>query len=98
MEQITIGDNVIIGGNCKIVDNDFHPLNCSKRNPQHVKDIKKKAIIIGNGCFIGMNAILLKGTELGNNCVVGAGSVVCGTFPDNVIIAGNPAKIIKQND
>ncbi|GHT33570.1 hypothetical protein AGMMS49574_19510 [Bacteroidia bacterium] len=97
MEEITIGNNVIIGGNCKIVDNDFHPLDCYKRNPQSINDIGKKKIIIGDGCFIGANSIVLKGTELGYNCVVGAGSVVCGKFPDNVIIAGNPAKVIKQN-
>lgn len=49
---------------------------------------------IGENCFIGMNATLLMGTMLGNNVIVGAGSVVHGTFPDNVVIAGNPAKII----
>jgi len=46
---------------------------------------------------IGANSIILKGTTLGKNCVVGAGSVVSGTFPDNVISAGNPANIVKQN-
>lgn len=49
---------------------------------------------IGENCFIGMNATILMGTTLGNNVIVGAGSVVRGTFPDNVVIAGNPAKII----
>ena len=43
-----------------------------------------------------MNSIILKGTNIGKNCIIGAGSVVHGTFPDNVIIAGNPAKIIKE--
>lgn len=43
-----------------------------------------------------MNLIILKGTKIGNNVVVGAGSVVNGSFPDNCIIAGNPAKIVKQ--
>ena len=42
-----------------------------------------------------MNSIILKGTVLGKNVVVGAGSVVHGIFPDNCIIAGNPAKVIK---
>ncbi|MDI9401162.1 MAG: acyltransferase [Limisphaerales bacterium] len=56
-----------------------------------------RPIRIGDGCFIGANSIILKGTELGKNCVVGAGSVVCGKFPDNVIIAGNPAKVLKEN-
>jgi acetyltransferase-like isoleucine patch superfamily enzyme len=97
MEEITIGNNVIIGANCKIIDNDFHPLDYRKRDPQLVENIGKKKITIGDGCFIGANSIILKGTELGCNCVVGAGSVVSGKFPDNVIIAGNPAKEIRQN-
>lgn len=50
--------------------------------------------VIGKNCFLGMNSILLMGTHLGDNVIVGAGSVVHGTFPDNVVIAGNPAKII----
>ena len=49
---------------------------------------------IGDNCFIGMNSIILMGARIGDNCIVGAGSVVCGTFPDNVVIAGNPAKVI----
>lgn len=97
MKEITIGDNVLIGGNCKIIDNDFHPLPASLRVDQKTEDIKKRAIMISDGCFIGANSIILKGTTLGKNCVVGAGSVVSGTFPDNVIIAGNPATIIKEN-
>lgn len=97
MNSINIGDNVLIGGNCKIIDNDFHPLPASQRINQKVEDIKTRPIEIGDGCFIGANSIILKGCKLGKNCVVGAGSVVSGTFPDNVIIAGNPARIIKEN-
>lgn len=98
MDRIEIGNDVLIGGNCKIIDNDFHPLDVAKRNPQKVEDIKKRPIRIGDGCFIGANSIILKGTTLGKNCVVGAGSVVGGIFPDNVIIAGNPARIVKNNN
>lgn len=97
MDSITIGNRVNIGGNCKIIDNDFHPLQGSKRHPQSPEDIKKRPIVIGDDCFIGANSILLKGTILGKNCVVGAGSVVHGTWPDNSIIAGNPAKLIGEN-
>lgn len=98
MKQIEIGKNVLIGGNCKIIDNDFHPLLVEHRIPQQrVEDIKKAPILISDGCFIGANSIILKGTKIGKNCVVGAGSVVSGSFPDNVIIAGNPAKVVKEN-
>lgn len=96
MDRIEIGNHVLIGGNCKIIDNDFHPIEASKRINQKPEDIKRAPIVIGDGCFIGANSIILKGTTLGKNCVVGAGSVVHGTFPDNVIIAGNPARIVKS--
>ena len=98
MREITIGRKVFIGGNCKIIDNDFHPLAASKRLPQRPEDINKEPIIIGDECFIGTNSIILKGTTLGRNCVVGAGSVVSGNWPDNSIIAGNPARLIRMNE
>lgn len=99
MESITIGKNTDIGSGCKIIDNDFHPLPYSLRHPEEQLDkVKKRSVKIGEGCFIGANSIILKGTTLGNNVVVGAGSVVSGDFPDNVIIAGNPARVIKQNE
>lgn len=59
--------------------------------------LKKRTVVIGEGCFLGANSIILKGTTLGKNVVVGAGSVASGAFPDNVIIAGNPARIIEDN-
>lgn len=95
MSEIKIGENSIIGANCKIVDNDFHPIDAVKRLSEDHNDIYKKPVQIGDNCFIGMNSIILKGTRIGNNSVVGAGSVVSGSFPSDVIIAGNPAKIIK---
>lgn len=49
---------------------------------------------IGDNCFIGMNAIIMPGVTLGNNVIVGSGSVVTKSFPDDVVVAGNPAKII----
>lgn len=49
---------------------------------------------IGNNVFIGVNSIILMGTKIGDNVIVGAGSVVSGNVPDNVVIAGNPARIV----
>lgn len=95
-EHIKIGKNATIGANCKIIDNDFHPLDPEQRRLNLNKEHTRRApILIGDDCFIGMNSIILKGTTIGNNVVVGAGSVVHGTFPDNCIIAGNPARVIK---
>ncbi len=97
VEEITVGDRVQIGANTKIMDNDMHSLDPIERANDERKNIKHAPVRIGNDCFIGAQSIILKGTVLGDNCIVGAGSVVHGVFPDNVVIAGNPAKIIKAN-
>lgn len=101
--KIEIGENTCIGGNAKILDNDFHPIEVESRNRLlHSPDggnsdlIPAKPIKIGKNCFIGCNSIILKGTVLGNGCVVGAGAVVSGKFEDNCVIAGNPARVIKK--
>lgn len=95
-ECVEIGDNSLIGANTKIFDNDFHPLEVEARNQNDFSKLEKRAVRIGENVFIGCNCIILKGTELGNNCVVGAGSVVHGKFEDNCVIAGNPARVIKK--
>lgn len=100
---IEIGENTAIGGNVKIIDNDFHPIEVEARN-KLLSDlnggnsdlIPAKEIRIGKNCFIGCNAIILKGSVLGDGCVVGAGAVVAGKFDDNSVIVGNPARVIKK--
>ena len=93
---IEIGDYTNIGGNVKILDNDFHPLDAEARRQDIKEQIGVKPVRIGKDCFIGCNALILKGTILGDDCVVGAGSVVNGTFEDHCVIAGNPARIIRR--
>ena len=97
-KSITIGDNTMIGGNAKILDNDFHPIEAEARIKDDKSQIRAKDIVIGKNCFIGCNSIILKGTTLGDGCVVGAGAVVSGTFGDHSVIAGNPAKVIRILD
>ena len=57
-----------------------------------------KLTVIGDNVFIGINSIILMGSHIGNNVIVGAGSVVTGRIPNNVIIAGNPAKVVMSLD
>lgn len=52
---------------------------------------------IGDYCFIGMNSIILPGVKIGNHSIIGAGSVVSKDVPSNTIVAGNPAKIVREN-
>lgn len=95
-EYIEIGDDTNIGGNVKILDNDFHPLDEEERRLDIKEKIGVRPVKIGKDCFIGCNALILKGTELGDGCVVGAGSVVSGKFEARSVIAGNPARVIRK--
>jgi acetyltransferase-like isoleucine patch superfamily enzyme len=85
---ISIGDNTIWGPGVGIISANHDPDN--KFAWKATRPIK-----IGRNCWIGMNAVILPGVELGDNVVVGAGAIVTKSFPSNVIIAGNPAKIIR---
>jgi acetyltransferase-like isoleucine patch superfamily enzyme len=55
-------------------------------------------IKIGSNVFIGSNCIILLNTSIGNDCIIGAGSVVRGQFPDGSVIVGNPAKVIMRSN
>lgn len=97
-KSIHIGDNTLVGGNVKILDNDFHPIEIEARNQDVKNKIGTRPIVIGKNCFIGCNAIILKGTVLGDGCVVGAGAVVSGMFADGSVVVGNPGKVLKRVD
>lgn len=87
-----------IGNNCKITQNVTilaHDYGVSVPRQVYGKFVGGSApVTIGNNVFIGMNATILKGTTIGDNCIVGANSVVKGDFPSGSVIAGNPAKVI----
>ncbi|MFI3177171.1 MAG: acyltransferase [Eubacteriales bacterium] len=95
-ESIRIGDHTMVGGNVKILDNDFHPLEVEARNQDEKAKIEARPIIIGKNCFIGCNTIILKGTVLGDGCIVGAGAVVSGQYGNGSVIAGNPGRVVKE--
>jgi acetyltransferase-like isoleucine patch superfamily enzyme len=94
--KIIIGENVYIGGDCKIYDTDFHSLKIEKRISKKDNDVKTKPIIIKDGAFIGGGSIILKGVTIGENAIIGAGSVVTKDIPPYEIWAGNPAKFIRK--
>lgn len=97
-KYISIEDNVSIGGGCKIFDTDFHSIdpNVRRTKRETLKDIKTNPITIKKNAWIGGYSIILKGVVIGENSVIGAGSVVTTNVPDNEIWAGNPARFIKK--
>ena len=89
---ITIGDNAMIGPNCQFLT-PLHPLDPTERN----SGIEYGApITIGDNFWAGGGVTILPGVTLGNNVVAGAGAVVTKSFGDNVVLGGNPARVIKE--
>jgi acetyltransferase-like isoleucine patch superfamily enzyme len=89
-EKIEIGNNVAISENVTIWDSDVHNIESGT----HKKTIPVK---IGNKVWIGTNSIILKGVEIGDGCIIAAGSVVNKSIPSNCLAGGVPAKVLKTN-
>ncbi len=106
-ESIRIGDRVQIAHNVNILDNNSHSLDPTIRY-RHYKqimtsghpktntfDMQSAPVVIEDDVWIGFNSIILKGVSIGKGAVVAAGSVVTKNVPACVIVAGNPATIVK---
>lgn len=97
--QISIGDNVLVGAGTIIIDTNFHSTNYNYRILNLIEeDCDHFRIEIKEGAFIGANCIILKGVSIGKRAVIGAGSVVTKSVPDDEVWAGNPAHCIKQQE
>lgn len=93
LQKISIGNDALIGLNFSVSDSDFHHLKPAERfhsNPP------SEQVSIGNNVFIGSDVTVLKGVSIGDNSVIGSNSVVTKNVPDNVVVAGNPARIIRE--
>ncbi len=89
--EVTFGDNVFVAPNCAFYTAG-HPLDAVERN----RGIEyARPITVGNNVWIGGNVCVLPGVTIGDNCVIGAGSVVVKDIPANSVAAGNPCKVIK---
>lgn len=95
-KKISIGKCCKIGGGTKIIDHNYHAMDAEARR-NRCGDAKPREIVIGDDVFIGTNAIILKGTKIGNRSVIAAGSVVFGLdIPPDSLVRGNPAVIVKR--
>ena len=90
--KVKFGDNVFIAPNCSFYTAG-HPLDVETRN----KGLEyAKPIEVGNNVWIGGNVVILPGVKIGDNAVIGAGSVVTKNIPSNVLAVGNPCKVIRE--
>ena len=101
--KIIIGDNALIAPNVQIYTA-YHPTNAADRFGEPKADGSfafcktiTGPVKIGNNCWIGGGAILLPGVTIGDNVVIGAGSVVTKDIPSNTVAAGNPCHILRSN-
>lgn len=98
-KEIILGEHSGLGVNSNIYDTDFHAIDPIKRmNQRSLSDlsIMSSPVKIGNHVWVAANCLILKGVVIGDNAVIGAGSVVTKSIPANTIWAGNPAKKIKS--
>ena len=98
---ISIGRDVVISREVMLLTHDYsietalHSVGMGSVD----RSIKTDAgISIGNNSFVGARASLLPGTSIGDNCIIGACAVVKGRVPDNSIVIGNPAKVVKRTE
>lgn len=90
--RITIGRNVLCGGNTFITDYDWHPLD--RQNPAARPGAAP--VVIEDDVWLGLNVIVLKGVTIGRGSVIGANSVVTRDIPAGVIAGGNPCRVLKN--
>ncbi len=104
--EIVIGAGTLVAHGVQVFDNDTHPLD-PKERARHFRmilgmealasvDIGSAPVRIGQSCWIGMNAMVMKGVTVGDETVVAAGSVVVGDVPARVLVGGNPARVIRS--
>jgi acetyltransferase-like isoleucine patch superfamily enzyme len=106
--SISIGDRVLIAHSVTILDSLTHPISAKARH-EHFKhiiteghpdriDLGERAVDIGDDVWIGCMSIVLRGVSLGRGAIVGAGSVVTENVPPWTLVAGNPARVLRELD
>lgn len=96
LRAVTIGDGVLVGGGSAVYDTDFHSLDAAERSRPGNPGARHAAVTIGPRAFVGAHAIVLKGSAVGAEAVVGAGSVVRGAVPAGETWTGNPAAALRR--
>ncbi len=105
-EEVVIGAHTMIAHGVQVFDNNTHPTDAVERvkhlrmivgeEPQGPVSVASAPIRIGQRCWIGMNSLVLKGVTIGDDTIIGAGSIVVNDIPGSVLAVGNPARVARS--
>ena len=95
--EISIGNNVLIAANCQIFDANGHLLSLENAAARISTTDDPRPVLIEDNVWLGISVVVLPGVHIGEGSVVGAGSVVTHDVPSRVVVAGNPAKVVREN-
>lgn len=93
-ERVTIGPRCLVS-DCGITDSDYHHLDPVRRH-EPADASTRRPVRIGTNVWVGAHALVLKGTQIGDDSVIGAGAVVRGDIPSAVLVTGNPGMVVRD--
>src|SRR3954451_17970 len=93
-QHVSIGRECVIADRVMLIDFDHGVVEVER--PIRLQGIYKRDVRVGSNCWIGYGACILRGTTIGDNCIVGTSSVVTKDVPDNAVVAGAPARLLRM--
>ena len=98
-DEIRIGDHVLLAAGVRVHDNDGHPLDAARRRAaERIRADEVAPVRIGDNVWIGACALILKGVSIGDDAVIGSYAVVTRDVPAGTVVAGNPARVVREAD
>jgi acetyltransferase-like isoleucine patch superfamily enzyme len=95
-QHVAIGRECVVADRVMLIDFDHGVVEVER--PIRLQGIYKRAVKVGNNCWIGYGVCVLRGVTVGDNCVLGANAVVTKDVPDNAVVAGIPARVIRMRE